>query len=112
MTEQSLAHLGRGVEAQGDSDGSARESRPLVEHIIVSAPMDPFLPLKALAMYSGLSVRKLRQCLEDPAHPVPCYRVGGKILVRRSEFDAWMAAYRQRGRTDVTRIVKEVLSGS
>jgi hypothetical protein len=54
-------------------------------------------------------VRKLRQHLEDSAHPVPCYRVGGKILVRGSEFDAWIAAYRQRERTDVNRIVGEVL---
>ena len=55
---------------------------------------DPFLPLRALAAYSGLSVRKLRNHLDDAGHPLPCYRVGGKILVRRSEFDAWMAAYR------------------
>ncbi len=83
----------------------------LVERVIVSTTLDPFLPLKALATYSGLSVRKLRQCLEDPAHPVPCYRVGGKILVRRSEFDTWIAAYRQCGRADVERIIDDALEG-
>ena len=55
----------------------------LAERVVVSTPLDPFLPLKALATYSGLSVRKLRSHLEDPGHPLPCYRVGGKILVRR-----------------------------
>src|SRR5262249_48748605 len=81
----------------------------LAERVIVSTPLDPFLSLRSLASYSGLSVRKLRDYLDDPAHRLPCYRVGGKILVRRSEFDAWMAAYRQRGDADVARVVDEVL---
>ena len=47
---------------------------------------------------------------DDPRHPLPHYRVGGKILVRRSEFDAWIAAYRQVGDTDVDRIVAAVMA--
>ena len=78
--------------------------------VVVSTPLDPFLTLKALASYSGLSVRTLRNHLDNPAHPLACYRVGGKLLVRRSEFDAWMAAYRQHGRTDVNRVVAEVMA--
>jgi hypothetical protein len=89
--------------------GAARGPGILAERVVVTLPLDPFLSLRALAAYSGLSVRKLRQHLEDSARPVPCYRVGGKILVRRSEFDAWIAAYRQRGRLDVNRIVGDVL---
>src|SRR5262249_18508861 len=99
----------RSVNVQRGPDRVSRESRTLIERENLSAPLDQFLPLRALAAYSGLSVRKLRQCLEDPAHPVPCYRVGGKILVRRSEFDAWIAVYRRHGRADVARIVSEVL---
>jgi excisionase family DNA binding protein len=68
-----------------------------------------FLSLTALAGYSGLSVRKLRAYLKNPLRPLPHYRVGGKILVRRSEFDAWIAAYRQGGDADVERIAGEVL---
>src|SRR5205814_680182 len=64
---------------------------------------------RTLAAYSGLCVRKLRDCLVDPAHPIPCYRVGGKIVVRRSEFDSWIAGYRSRGRADVAAIVDDVL---
>jgi hypothetical protein len=81
----------------------------LAERVIVSTPLDPFLALKALADYSGLGVRKLRDYLDDTAHPLPCYRVGGKILVRRSEFDGWIARHRQVGRADVDQIVAEVL---
>ena len=81
----------------------------LAERVVVSTPLDPFLSLRSLASYSSVSIRKLRDCLADPAHPLPHYRVGGKIVVRRSEFDAWIAAYRQRGRVDVDAVVNEVL---
>jgi hypothetical protein len=81
----------------------------IAERVAVSTPLDPFLSLKALAGYSGFSVRKLREYLDDPAHPLSCYRVGGKILVRRSEFDGWIAAYRQRRDTQVDAIADDVL---
>jgi excisionase family DNA binding protein len=86
----------------------------LAERVIVSTPLDPFLSLKALASYSGLSVRKLRDLLVDPTRLLPHYRVGGKILVRRSEFDGWMQQYRPagntpEGNTNVARVVDNVL---
>ena len=77
---------------------------------IVSVPLDPYLSLKALATYSGLSVRKLRNCLRHPSHPLPHYRVDGKILIRRSEFDVWIAAYRRVGDPEVDQIVDDVLA--
>ena len=80
----------------------------LAESVIVSTPLDPFLSLKALAEYSALSVRKLREYLDDPANPLPCYRVGGKIVVRRSEFDTWMQQYRARGRPSLVRAMREL----
>ena len=83
----------------------------LAERVVVSTQLDPLFSLKALASYSGLSPRTLRTHLADLAHPLPCYRVGGKILVRRSEFDTWIAAYRQVGRTDVGALVDDVLRG-
>jgi hypothetical protein len=55
---------------------------------------DAYLPLKKLSAYAGLSVRRLRDYLTDPARPLPFYRFGGKILVRRSDFDAWAAQFR------------------
>lgn len=99
----------RPVRRPGRSAGQVRGV--LAQEVVVSTPLDPFLSLKALAAYSHIGVRKLRDYLEDLTHPLPCYRVGGKILVRRSEFDAWMATYRQRGRADVERVVSDVLKG-
>ena len=71
--------------------------------------MDRFLSLRALASYACVSIRKLREYLRDPAHPLPHYRLGGKIVVRRSEFDAWMATYRRVGQADVEGIVNSVM---
>src|SRR5262249_47327864 len=41
----------------------------LAERVVISTMLDPFLTLKALAKYSGISVRKLREYLDDPFHP-------------------------------------------
>jgi lambda repressor-like predicted transcriptional regulator len=81
----------------------------LAERVVVSTPLDPFLSLKALASYSGLSVRTLRTLLTAPAHPLPHYRIGGKLLVRRGDYDAWASRYRHVGRPDVDGLVADVL---
>lgn len=81
----------------------------LAERVVISTPLDPFLSLQALATYSGLSRRKLRDYLADPAHPLPCYRIGGKIVVRRSEYDTWATRYRQVGNADLDKVVSETL---
>ncbi|HKW92684.1 MAG TPA: hypothetical protein VJX92_12340 [Methylomirabilota bacterium] len=82
----------------------------LAERVVVSTDCDPFLSLRALAGYSGLSVRCLRTHLADPRRPLPCYRIGGKILVRRSEFDGWATQFRQGGPARVQAIVDAVLA--
>jgi hypothetical protein len=80
----------------------------LVERVMLTAPADPFLPLRALADYSGLSVRTLRKFLQrtPPTQALPCYRLDGKILVRRSDFDQHMAQYRSQGRPALLRALR------
>jgi len=93
-----------------DKLGQGRPRLVVVEGIDVTTPLDPYLSLRALAEYSNCSVRWLRDRLWDPGYPLPCYRLpGGKILVRQSEFDAWLMRYRQVGQPEVGRIVSEVL---
>ena len=60
-----------------------------------AAATPTYFPLRALAIYSGLSVRTLRDHLHDPVHPLPYYHIGGKILVRRDEFDQWATQFRR-----------------
>lgn len=85
---------------------------PVAKEISVIAPLDPYLTLKAAADYGGTSVRALRTALTDPVHPLPCYRPrgkGGKVLVRLSDFDKWMAPFRVVGDADLDAMVHEVL---
>ena len=51
-----------------------------------------YFDLKALATYSSCSVRWLRDRLVDRLHPLPHYRIEGKILVKREEFDRWLSS--------------------
>lgn len=111
---------GSGVGSPGKNDlgpklmtamGEGRPRLVVLNDLAMTTPLDPYLSLRALAAYSGLSPRRLRDLLRDPDHPVPHYRIGGKILVRRSEFDGWLARYRQVGSPDVDRIVADALQG-
>jgi hypothetical protein len=77
--------------------------------VILSTVLDPLLRLPALARYSSISVRKLREYLQAPSHPLPYFRVGGRVLVRVSEFDRWLTAYRGRANAEVGVIVDDVV---
>jgi excisionase family DNA binding protein len=69
-----------------------------------------YLDLQALAAYSCCSVRWLRDRLVERAHPLPHHRVGGKLLVKREDFDQWIAQYRQeRPADELERVVNGVL---
>ena len=72
---------------------------------------DGYLPLKALAEYAGLSVRTLRSRLHDPAGPLPHFRIGGKILIKKSDYDAWALKFRRTHPETLSTIVDDVLEG-
>lgn len=57
---------------------------------------DRFLSLADLCAYSGLSRATLERAMADVQDPLPSYTVTRRVLVRRSEFDAWMLR-RRRG---------------
>lgn len=70
-----------------------------------------YLPLKDLADYSGLSVRTLRDYLRDPVSPLPYYQpAGGKVLVKREDFDAWMERFRKHQTSTVDAAVESILA--
>ncbi|MGH8246609.1 MAG: helix-turn-helix domain-containing protein [Gammaproteobacteria bacterium] len=55
-----------------------------------------WLDLRRLIEYAAVSERTLRAWIHSPADPLPAVCVGRKILVRRSEFDAWLERHRVR----------------
>jgi hypothetical protein len=70
-----------------------------VNHVhdgLPQAANDGYLTLRQLAAYSGLSARSLQRYVTALHRPIPHYRPGGphgKILVRRSAFDHWLAQW-------------------
>jgi len=81
----------------------------VAERVVISTALDPFLSLRALADYSGLSVKTLRSYIDRlPHEALPAYRVGHKVLVRRSEFDAWMAQFRAKGRPGLAKAIRDM----
>lgn len=89
--------------------GEGRPRLVVVEGLQLTTPLDPYLDLKALSVYSGLSRRRLHELLKDPVRPLPHYRIGGKVLVRRGEYDTWALHYRRVGDPEVERVVAETL---
>ena len=56
----------------------------------LSAVGREWLDLRGLTMYAAVSERTIREWLHRSLNPLPAVRVGTKILVRRSTFDAWL----------------------
>jgi excisionase family DNA binding protein len=56
----------------------------------LSAVAREWLDLRGLTMYAAVSERSIREWLHRSLNPLPAVRVGTKILVRRSTFDAWL----------------------
>jgi hypothetical protein len=68
-----------------------------------------YLDIQALSIYTCLSPRTLRKILNRQGGP-PAYRLPGKILVRRSDWDMWVEQYR-REPVNLDDVVDEVLAG-
>lgn len=66
-----------------------------------------YFDLKGLSKYSTISVRTLRDYIKN--NELPCFKVGGKILVKRSEFDQWMEQFRVKKGQDLDMIVDDII---
>ena len=53
---------------------------------------DGYLDLKSLAAYSSMSESCLRDYIRDG--DIPAFKLKGKLLIKRSEFDSWMESNR------------------
>lgn len=72
--------------------------------------MPEWMDLKSLQRYADVSERTLREWIHRAVDPLPAVRVGTKILVRRSVFDAWLEAHQIR-HVDISYIVDEMVAG-
>ena len=73
-----------------------------------------WLGLRHLAEYSDTSERTLRGWIHLGVDPLPAFRIGGKILVGRRDFDSWLRRHRiiPAESVDVNAIVKEIAEGA
>ena len=70
------------------------------------------MDLKALGKYCCASERTIREWIHRAENPLPAVQVQrGKILVKRSQFDAWLEkhALQSAARIDIGGIVDQVL---
>jgi len=72
-----------------------------------------WLDLRELTAYAAVCERTVRAWIHSPVDPLPATQVGGKILVRKSDFDCWLERHRMKpsGTVDLDGIVKEVVEG-
>jgi hypothetical protein len=74
-------------------------------------PVQEWFGLRELSCYSGLSNRTLRSWIRLIDDPLPAVCIRRKILVRRSEFNAWMERHRFNSltNTQISNIIDDVL---
>jgi hypothetical protein len=72
-----------------------------------------WLSLSQLTAYADVSERTLRCRIRHPIGPLPAVQVGGKILVRRAGFDAWLQRNRVQANdsVDIHGIVDDLMGG-
>jgi hypothetical protein len=68
---------------------------------------DRLFDLRGLSVYSTLGVSTLRDHIRKDG--LPCFKIGGKILVKLSEFDKWLEGYRLHKGRDINSIADDVM---
>ena len=67
---------------------------------------DGYFDLRGLSAYSSLGVGTLRGHLR---RGLPFFKLRGKILIKKSEFDAWLESYRVNRAKEINDIVDNVM---
>jgi excisionase family DNA binding protein len=68
---------------------------------------DCLLDLKKLSKYSSLGVPTLREHIRSGS--LPCFKVKGKILIKKSEFDSWIESFRVDTKKELDSLVNGVM---
>lgn len=76
-----------------------------VQEILAYVDRDRYLDKRQAAAYTSLSTRTLEKHLDE----IPHFRVGNKILFKRSELDRWMEKHREGNGHDLDKIADEAV---
>ena len=68
---------------------------------------DKYLDLPRLSEYTSMAVPTLRDYIREGK--LPCFKVKGKILIKRSEFDLWIEGFRLKRKRDINKVVDGVI---
>ncbi len=68
---------------------------------------DQYFDLKGLSAYSSLAISTLRDYIREGK--LPCYKIKGKVLIKRSTFDAVIEEHRVKRGENLNGIVDGVL---
>ena len=87
-----------------------RNNMQIPENIVepVITLKDQYFDLKGLSAYSAVSVGSLRDYLKSGG--LPFFKLRGKLLIKRSEFDAWLEGYRVNKKQDLNNIVDKIMN--
>ena len=69
---------------------------------------DQYFDFRGLSTYSALGVGTLRDYVKTGG--LPCFRLRGKILIKKSEFDEWIETFRLNRKKELNGIVDYVLN--
>ena len=76
-----------------------------IHEVLAYLESDRYMNKREAAAYLSLSVRLLETRLDE----IPHFRVGQKILFKKSELDQWMELHREGGNHDLDRIADEAM---
>ena len=83
------------------------EGTVCVREILAYIEQDHYLDKRAAAAYVSLSIRTIGKHLDE----IPHFRVGTKVVFKKSELDRWMETWREGGQADLDQIVKKAVAG-
>lgn len=67
---------------------------------------DRYFDLRGLAEYSALGVGTIRDHIKGG---LPAFKVKGKVLIKRSEFDEWIEAFRLGTKRDLDAMADDIV---
>ena len=68
--------------------------------------VDQLYDIPGLSQYASMGVSTIRTHIKKG---LPCFKVGGKLLIKRSEFDSWLEQFRLNKSQDLNSIVDSVI---